>query len=183
MRLNIVCQFQPLGCLHTISCDLKALKTKSLTWSSTALYKYLFKQVGPWYSVASLNLITHHVLVWFFCQPGSGQQMVDCFVKYLYRSSLLLLEFTEGRTPRRQLARQMEGEKALLPLLHFLYAERRTSRVSGCHGDLAFSDDSNPSACWLRVAGESERMRECDFIFGFGSGVCFSIVSSSSELV
>jgi len=91
-----------------------------------------------------LDLIAHLVLVWrsdlpdsplpFNCQPGSGQQMVDCFVKYLRKPPslppwLLLKEFASlmvvlVHQAWRQLARQMEGEKALLPLMHIFSLKR-----------------------------------------------------------
>jgi len=72
-----------------------------------------------------LDLIAHLVLVWrsdlpdsplpFNCQPGSGQQMVDCFVKYLRKPPSLPpsqgIRFTDGSasTPSMEAASQTDG--------------------------------------------------------------------------
>lgn len=120
-----------------------------------------------------LDLITHLVLVWRSDLPDSpflstvnlaavSRWWIALWnTSVSHRASLLLKEFASlmvvlVHQTWRQLARQMEGEKALLPLLHIISLKRDQMYVSGCYGDLAFSDDSDPSACRLHVDWERE---------------------------
>lgn len=121
----------------------------------------------------------------FNCQPGSGQQMVDCFVKYLCKPPSLPpslgIRFTDGSAPSMEAASQTDGRwKSTIAPSAFLFSEKRPTHVSGCYGDLAFLDDSDPSAARRLWKRENESGGDLHLGFCERAHVCFLSVRSCS---
>lgn len=146
-------------------------------WPSSAWFNYT--------SCFGLEVRPARLPLPFNCQPGSGQQMVDCFVKYLRKPPSLPpsqgIRFTDGSAPSIEAASQTDGRwKSTIAPSAFLFTEKRPTHVSGCYGDLAFLDHSDPSAA--RRLRKRENKSGSDLHIGFcvRAPVCFLIVRSRS---